>query len=194
MSERSEKTSKITFLFPSIEIVDNFRFPVSDTLPWSLNTNCMLKKAQQRLYFLRHLKSFGISTKALMDFYHGTIESVSDRLYHRAVWQSDCSGLQTATKGLQRQQLKSLAQNYHNFITSTPLAVKGKPKTLLRTSASLVMFCSQSFHLKNLPRASNHTQPVLITVSSHRQSGCWTADTTICTKCFCVIMYCILCI
>lgn len=138
----------------------NFRFlgaQISDTLAWSFNTKCILKKkkkgtAQHRLYFLRRLKSFGMSSNALVNLYRSTIESVLlsvYRLYHSMVWQPDCSGLQTATKDCDSSQ-KSLTQN-------NTLARKGKRKTSLRTPASLLMSSSRSFYLKKVPGESNPT-------------------------------------
>ena len=37
-------------------------------------TQHILKKAQQRLYFLRRLKKFGLSTKGLVNFYWCTMD------------------------------------------------------------------------------------------------------------------------
>ena len=62
-----------------VDIVDSFKFlgvHITNSLTWSLNSKGILKKAQQRLYFLRRLRRFGLSTKALVNFYRCTIESV----------------------------------------------------------------------------------------------------------------------
>ena len=53
-----------------VEIVDSFRFlgiQITSSLSWSFNTTCILKKAQQRLFFLRRLKSFGVGTTSLIN-------------------------------------------------------------------------------------------------------------------------------
>ena len=55
----------------SVDIVNNFKFlglQITHTLTWSLNTQVILKKAQQRLYFLRRLKRFVLSSRGLVNF------------------------------------------------------------------------------------------------------------------------------
>lgn len=88
----------------SVEIVDSFRFlgtHISDTLTWSLNTKSILKKAQQRLYFLRRLKKFGLSTKALVNFYRCIIESVltfTITVWYGSMTSQDCKQLKRVVK------------------------------------------------------------------------------------------------
>ena len=45
-------------------------------LTWNINTEEIRKKAQQRLYFLRCLKKFGLRKRILVNFYR-TVMSVS---------------------------------------------------------------------------------------------------------------------
>ena len=62
-----------------VEIVDCFKFlgiHISNDLGWSANIDHCVKKAQQRLYFLRRLKGFGLSTSVLLKFYRAVVESV----------------------------------------------------------------------------------------------------------------------
>ncbi|KAK0135194.1 RNA-directed DNA polymerase from mobile element jockey [Merluccius polli] len=62
-----------------VERVDNIKFlgiHISSDLTWSLNTSHLVKKAQQRLYFLRKLKRAGLSSRLLSNFYRSTIESI----------------------------------------------------------------------------------------------------------------------
>lgn len=49
---------------------------LNDELTSSCNTTAVIKKAQQRLHFLRRLKRVELHTPALTIFYRGTIESV----------------------------------------------------------------------------------------------------------------------
>ena len=49
---------------------------ISKDLSWCNNTIGIIKKAQKRLYFLRHLKRFGLSQAILTRFYRAVIESV----------------------------------------------------------------------------------------------------------------------
>ena len=63
----------------NIEIVDTFKFLgslISSNLTWDLNTDAITKRAQQRLYFLRQLKKFGLSKDILTQFYRSVVESV----------------------------------------------------------------------------------------------------------------------
>uniref|UniRef100_A0A8L0DMF9 Reverse transcriptase domain-containing protein n=1 Tax=Oncorhynchus mykiss TaxID=8022 RepID=A0A8L0DMF9_ONCMY len=62
-----------------VERVSSFKFlgiHITDKLNWSTHTDSIVKKAQQRLFNLRRLKKFGLSPKALTNFYRCTIESI----------------------------------------------------------------------------------------------------------------------
>ena len=62
-----------------IDIVTHFKFlgvNISNDLKWDFNTDQIVAKAQQRLYFLRRLKSFHVSTKILIMFYRAVVESI----------------------------------------------------------------------------------------------------------------------
>lgn len=62
-----------------VEWVDSFRFlgtTIHQSLSWNLNTSLIISKAQQRLYFLRQLRKFGVSQAGMIHFYSATIESV----------------------------------------------------------------------------------------------------------------------
>ncbi len=49
---------------------------INEDPTWTLNTTQMVKKAQQRLYFLRRLRKFGMSAKILCNFYNCIVESI----------------------------------------------------------------------------------------------------------------------
>ncbi|KAK3568712.1 hypothetical protein QTP86_013878, partial [Hemibagrus guttatus] len=49
---------------------------ISEDFTWSHNTQQLLRRSQQRLYFLRRLRKFGMSTEILSNFYRCTAESV----------------------------------------------------------------------------------------------------------------------
>ena len=62
-----------------IESVDFFKFlgtTISNDLDWDHNVDGIIKRAQQRLYFLRQLKKFGLNKDILVQFYRAIIESV----------------------------------------------------------------------------------------------------------------------
>ncbi len=63
----------------AVEIVNSFKFLgilITDSLCWSLNVSMLIKKAQQRLFFLRCLKKYELSTNSLTNFYRSTIGSI----------------------------------------------------------------------------------------------------------------------
>eukprot|EP00061_Rhincodon_typus_P005706 g25549.t1 len=48
---------------------------ITNDLSWTSYVDVTVKKAQQRLFFLRQLRKFGMTTKSLTNFYRCTIES-----------------------------------------------------------------------------------------------------------------------
>lgn len=77
-----QKPSDIAPLFinnTQVEIVSHFTFLgvlISNDLKWTLNVDQIVMKAQQRLFFLRRLKSFHVSVALLSKFYRAVIESI----------------------------------------------------------------------------------------------------------------------
>ncbi|XP_068104011.1 UDP-N-acetylglucosamine transferase subunit ALG13 [Hyperolius riggenbachi] len=49
---------------------------ISNDLSWKANISSIQQKAQQRLYFLRQLRKFGLAQEILTSFYSATIESI----------------------------------------------------------------------------------------------------------------------
>ena len=75
-----------------VERVQSFKFlgvHISADLTWTTNTSALVKKAQQRLHFLRVLKKEQLSTSLLVTFYRSTIESLLT--YAVSVWHSSCT-------------------------------------------------------------------------------------------------------
>ncbi len=84
-----------------VERASNFRFlgvHLDDNLTWSTNTTATIKKAQQRLYFLRILRKNQLTQKLLVSFCRCTIESILT--YCICVWFSSCTVAEE--KALQR--------------------------------------------------------------------------------------------
>ena len=67
-------------------------------MSWTANTTALLKKAQQRLYFLRILRKNNLTVELLMSFYRCTVESVLS--YGVSLWFSSCT--EAERKALQR--------------------------------------------------------------------------------------------
>ncbi len=62
-----------------VERVNSFKFlgvHITEDLTWSAHTDAVLKKAHQRLFFLRRLRKFGMSPSILRSFYTCTVESI----------------------------------------------------------------------------------------------------------------------
>ncbi|KAI3374501.1 hypothetical protein L3Q82_006316 [Scortum barcoo] len=78
---RSRRTEHAPLLIhgEAVERVNNIKFlgiHITSDLTWSMNTAHLVKKAQQRLFFLRKLKRAGLSPQLLTNFYRATIESI----------------------------------------------------------------------------------------------------------------------
>ncbi|KAI3373429.1 hypothetical protein L3Q82_022040 [Scortum barcoo] len=76
----------------AVERVNNIKFlgiHITSDLTWSMNTAHLVKKAQQRLFFLRKLKRAGLSPQLLTNFYRATIESIL--CLSAAVWYGSCT-------------------------------------------------------------------------------------------------------
>ena len=63
----------------AVEIVSEYKYLgtiIDDKLNWNINTENVYKKCQQRLHFLRKLRSFGVDVKLLKLFYTSFVQSV----------------------------------------------------------------------------------------------------------------------
>ena len=91
-----------------VERVTSYRFlgvHISEDLSWTLNTSKLIKKAHQRLFFLRKLKKAHLSPQILVNFYRSIIESILTNCV--TVWYGNCSvsdrkALQRVVKTAQR--------------------------------------------------------------------------------------------
>ena len=71
---------------------------ITEDLSWDTNTAALVKKANQRLYFLRRLKKARASTTTMCSFYRGTIESILTSCV--TVWHGSCTA--SCRRSLQR--------------------------------------------------------------------------------------------
>lgn len=75
-----------------VERVSVFRFlgvHLAEDLSWRTNTTAIVKKAQQRLYFLRILRNYHLRQDLLVSFYRCSVESVLT--YCICVWFLSCT-------------------------------------------------------------------------------------------------------
>ncbi len=85
----------------AVERVSSTKFlgvHISDDLSWTTNTASLVKKAQQRLYFLRKLNHASAPPAIMTTFYRGTIESIITSCI--TVWGGSCTDYNR--KALQR--------------------------------------------------------------------------------------------
>ena len=85
--KKSSPPSPLVIDGRTVEIVQHFKFlgsTISSNLKWELNVVSIVKKTQQRLYFLRRLRSFGLTTQVMLNFYRAVIESVL--IFSITVW------------------------------------------------------------------------------------------------------------
>ncbi len=69
----------LTIMNSSVTAVESFRFlgtTISHDLKWDNHIESIVKKAQQRLYFLHQLRKFNLPQELLKQFYSAIIESV----------------------------------------------------------------------------------------------------------------------
>ncbi len=104
-----------------VERVTSFKYlevHISEDLTWTLNTTQLVKKGQQRLYFLRRLRKFGMS-KILSNFYSCVVESVLTScitVWYGSTTVRDSKHLQRVVKTavkIIRTPLPSLQAIYH---------------------------------------------------------------------------------
>ncbi len=88
---QSREHTPITIDKTPVERVTSFNFlgvHITEDLTWSAHTDAVLKKAHQRLFFLRRLRKFGTSPRILRVLLHLHCGEHPDRLYHRLVWKT----------------------------------------------------------------------------------------------------------
>ncbi len=76
---QSREHTPITIDKTPVERVTSFKFlgvHITEDLTWSAHTDAVLKKAHQRLFFLRRMRKFGTSPRILRSFYTCTVESI----------------------------------------------------------------------------------------------------------------------
>ncbi len=85
----------------AVEVVSSFRYLgvyITEDLTWSANTTRLVRKAHQRLYFLRKLRRAGLGSSVLRSFYHCAVESVLCTCI--TVWHGSCTAAEK--RALQR--------------------------------------------------------------------------------------------
>uniref|UniRef100_A0A3P9M7M4 Reverse transcriptase domain-containing protein n=1 Tax=Oryzias latipes TaxID=8090 RepID=A0A3P9M7M4_ORYLA len=154
---------------------------ISADLTWSNNTMTVIRKAQQRLHFLRKLRRNDVSQELLVTFYRSTIESILS--YGITVWFSHCTeaerqSLQRVVKTAQRiigcplPSLKDIYQSRclsrvtsittnstHSAFPLFELLPSGRRYRSIRTRTNRLRnsFFPQAIIIRNAHTSTNHT-------------------------------------
>ncbi len=97
-----------TIMNSTVTAVESFRFlgtTISQDLKWDNNIESMVKKAKQRLFFLRQLRKFNLPQELLIQFYSAIIESVlctSITVWFSSVTKSDLRRLWRVVRTAER--------------------------------------------------------------------------------------------
>ncbi|KAK3546787.1 hypothetical protein QTP86_001620 [Hemibagrus guttatus] len=98
----------LTIMNSTVPTVESFRFlgtTISQDLKWDTHIDSTIKKAQQRLYFLRQLRKFNLPQELLTHFYSAVIESVlctSITVWFGSATKSDIRTLQRTVRTAER--------------------------------------------------------------------------------------------
>ncbi len=118
----------LTIMNNSVNAVESFRFlgtTISQDLKWDTHIDSIVKKAQQRLYFLRQLKKFNLPQAHMTLFYSAVIESVlcsSITVWFGSASKSDIRRLQRTVRTAERiigVHLPSLQDLYYSRVKKT---------------------------------------------------------------------------
>ncbi|KAL0148144.1 hypothetical protein M9458_056546 [Cirrhinus mrigala] len=147
LQEEPPALPPLTIMDSTVATVESFRFlgtNISQDLKWDNHIDSIVKKAQQRLYFLRHLRKFNLPQELLKQFYSAIIESVlcsSITVWFGSATKTDIRRLQrtvrkqtdwlirpsasrlTSPKSVNSQHIETLTPRYHAIETvSVPRA------------------------------------------------------------------------
>ncbi|TWW53129.1 hypothetical protein D4764_0186790 [Takifugu flavidus] len=107
-----------------ITITDSFRFlgtTITRDLKWEPTISSLIKKAQQRMFFLRKLRKLKLPPRMLAQFYYGHHRVHPHLLHHRVVcWchRRDRLRLQRASCALPRRRLRSIRTRTSRYTNS----------------------------------------------------------------------------
>ncbi|XP_072251171.1 uncharacterized protein [Leuresthes tenuis] len=80
--------SGVVGIYPQVKSTKFLGVNITDDLTWTTNTTALVKKAQQRLHFLRRMRRASLPPSALTTFYRGAIESILTSSL--SVWYGSC--------------------------------------------------------------------------------------------------------
>ncbi len=98
----------LTIMNSTVTAVESFRFlgtTISQDLKWDIHIDSIVKKAQQRLYYLRQLRKFNLPQDLLKQFYSAITESIlctSLTVWFSSSTKSDLKRLQRVVRTAER--------------------------------------------------------------------------------------------
>ena len=146
----------LTIQGTEVERADSHRFlglQVTSDLSWSLNTAATVKKAQQRLYFIRLLRKSGLNQRPLTLAYSGLVESILTSGI--TVWYGN-------TTQAERRSLQRIIKTAERIIGNTLPSMDSIYSQRCRKRAERIIRDS-------LRKYSSDSDTVERTVSSHTQ-------------------------
>ena len=85
---------------------------IDDAFSWRVHVESLCSRLQQRLYFLRRLRAFGVEQKVMLLFYHAVLESIIR--YGITAWYGNLSvQLKTQLNRLVQQAMKIMNVKNH---------------------------------------------------------------------------------
>ncbi len=162
----------------TVAAIETFRFlgtTISQDLKWDNHIEAIVKKAQQRLYFLRQLRKFNLPQELLKQFYTAIIESVlciSITVWFNSVTKSDLRRLRRVVRTAER----IIGTTFPTLKNCThPEWAKGLAKSL-RTTHIQHTPSLNCYRLVDATELWAPERPDTGTVSSVKQSISWTIE------------------
>ncbi|XP_076587163.1 uncharacterized protein LOC143320974 [Chaetodon auriga] len=107
-NRKNSDSLPITLCDSTIDTMESFRFLgtiISQDLKWKPNISSLIKKAQQRMYFLRQLKKFSLPKTMMVHFHTAIIESIltsSITIWYAAATAKDKGRLQRVIRSAEK--------------------------------------------------------------------------------------------
>ncbi len=168
----------LTIMNSTVTALESFRFlgtTISQDLKWDNHIESMVKKAQQRLYFLRQLRKFSLPHELLIQLYSAIIESVlctSITVWSSSATKSDLRRLRRVVRTADRiigTTLPTLQELYSSRVSKRAGKITLDPH--IQHTPSL-----NCYRLVNATELWAPERPDTGTVSSPKQSISWTLD------------------
>ncbi len=168
----------LTITDSTVTAVESFRFlgtTISQDLKWDNHIDSIVRKAQQRLYFLHQLRKFNLPQELLKQFYSAIIESVlwtSITVWFSSATKSDLRRLQRVVRTAEQiigTTLPTLQELYSSRVSKRAGKITLDPH--IQHTPSL-----NCYRLVDATELWAPEQPDLGTVSSLRQSISWTFE------------------